>query len=117
MKRILKFLAFTVALPVTLVVILIMLLQGCRKPMVCDPVHPATGPAGTGPATGTSTAPASQSTTITDTRSIFSQTRADDRPPICDPVHIPPPPGDPVNLPPGDPVHVPPPPTPPDTQK
>ena len=98
MKRILKLLAFTVALPVTLVVILVMLLQGCRRPVVCDPVHPATGPAGTGPgATGSDTTEPGRAsvpgTQILETRSIFVQ-----QPPVCDPVHIPPPPTQPATI-------------------
>ena len=81
MKRLLKWLAFVVALHVALVVIFIMTRWGCGRatewPGCCDPVPPSpdAGTAGSGP--GPATGP------VTGTKHART-------PPICDPVHVPP---------------------------
>ena len=101
MKRIWKYMAFVVALPVALMVVLVMVLQGCkREQVVCDPVPPpARGTTGPGPGgagggagtTGVTTATVPTMTTAPATTRRVPATRPD-TPPICDPVHNPPPP-------------------------
>jgi hypothetical protein len=78
MKTLLKPFAFLLALPVALVVVLMMALQGCKRAVVCDPVHPPGTNDGAGN-TDPNAGPANN-TFIPPTY-----------PRICDPVHVPPP--------------------------
>ena len=75
MKKVLRNLLVLVALPVSLVVVLWLFLRGCEEGMVCDPVH--SGKADPNRDDRLSTQPTLPDHGV---------------PPVCDPVHPPPPP-------------------------
>ena len=84
---VLKKLLVIVALPVSLLVVLCASLGGCKKGegRVCDPVHEGKTVPQTGPA------PRTQPTQDTGPKARTQPTQPKIIPPICDPVHIPPP--------------------------
>jgi hypothetical protein len=82
MKNVLKKLLVVVALPISMVVVLWLFLRGCQETMVCDPVHPG-----------------KMDPNNRDKPSTRATQPDQPRPPVCDPVHVPPPPPDARNVP------------------